>query len=47
MSFGVGVPYKKLSGKHDFVKFSSGDHSLLKGVNEFVAIISVFLGHFG
>jgi hypothetical protein len=38
MSFSIGVPYKKLSGKHTFVKFSSGDHTLLKGVNEFIAI---------
>jgi len=47
MSFSIGVPYKKLSGKHTFVKFSSGDRTLFKGVNEFIAIISLFLGNIG
>lgn len=47
MSFIIVVPCKKLSGKPTFVKFNSGDHTLLKGVNEFMAIISLLLGHFG
>jgi len=47
MSFSIGVPYKQLLGKHTFVIFSSRDCTLFKGVNEFIAIISLFLGNFG
>lgn len=41
---GVGVHYKKLLSRHQFCEnWHIDSHSLHKGINEFLPVISVFL----
>jgi hypothetical protein len=47
MKFGVGVVYKSSSKRDIHESWLIDSHALLKGVNEFLAILGTFLDQFG